>query len=117
MRAACQDAPPELFFPEDHIASAGTKEWREECEAVIRRWCLRCPVRLDCFAKAVEEEGAVGRGIWGGSDFLARKPWVDGSRPVRCSCGKIIDPLPALRLGEVPTKCSDCWEVTDGPEA
>lgn len=108
--AACRTAPPELFFPEDHIAPAGTRECREEAAAVATRWCLRCPVRLSCFAYAVEEPtmGSVSRGIFGGVHFLDRKPWNDGTRPVRCACGNIIDPLPALRLGEETTQCWEC---------
>lgn len=108
--AACRNAPPELFFPEDHIAGAGTKEWRAESEAVARAWCLRCPVRLECFAFAVEDPhmGAASRGVFGGVNFLDRRPWNEGDRPVRCACGTIIDPLPALRLGEDTTACWEC---------
>lgn len=108
--ALCRTAPPELFFPEDHIAAAGTKEWRAECEAVAAAWCVRCPVRLDCFAHAVEHEGmgSISRGIQGGVNFLDRKPWNEGAAPVRCGCGRIIDPLPRLRLGEETTSCWEC---------
>lgn len=108
--AACRTAPPELFYPEDHIANAGTKEWREECEAVANRYCRRCPVRLDCWAFVVEGEGTVSRGVWGGVNFLDRKPWNDGEHPVRCThagCDRVLDPLPRLRLGE---NTEMCWE-------
>lgn len=109
LSAACQTAPAELFFPEDHIAPAGTKEWRAECEAIAARWCLRCPVRLECFAWSIEEEGAISRGMWGGVNFLDRKPWNDGDAPVRCSgCEAILDPLPRIRLGEDTRTCPAC---------
>lgn len=96
----------ELFYPEDHIAQAGTPEWHEEVAAVVARYCLRCPMRLECFAAGVEDPWS--RGIWGGVDFLARRPWTEREVPLRCECGEIIDPLPRLRTGEDTTQCWRC---------
>jgi WhiB family redox-sensing transcriptional regulator len=55
-RAACLAEPPDLFFP---IGVSGPPEHVARAKAV----CLRCPVREQCLAYALE---TAQQGIWGG---------------------------------------------------
>ena len=55
-RAACLAEPPDLFFP---IGVSGPPEHVARAKAV----CLRCPVREQCLAYALETSQ---QGIWGG---------------------------------------------------
>jgi WhiB family transcriptional regulator, redox-sensing transcriptional regulator len=55
-RAACLAEPPDLFFP---IGASGPPEHVARAKAV----CLRCPVREQCLAYALE---TAQQGIWGG---------------------------------------------------
>jgi WhiB family redox-sensing transcriptional regulator len=59
MRAACQNADPDLFFPET-LASAKAK-----------KICKDCPVRQQCLAHAIEYGEEFG--IWGGMTRLERQ--------------------------------------------
>lgn len=105
-----------MFYPEDNGFEVNSAEWSAECAAVTRRYCLPCPVRLDCFAWAQEEEGDRSRGIWGGVHFVDRRRMK--GLPVRCReelrngegevvglCGTILDPLIFLRTTETPLTC------------
>lgn len=70
--AACRTADPDLFFPETAAA---------EAEAVAI--CAGCPVRVACYARAVQSGERYG--IWGGVN-LEREPRpraaaVGGSQP------------------------------------
>jgi hypothetical protein len=51
-RAACKDAPTDLFYPE-----------REDAGRHAVRYCWDCPVRFDCLAAAFANGE---HGIWGG---------------------------------------------------
>ena len=64
-RAACQDAPPDLFFPVSDFGAA-TAQINEA------KWiCGRCPVRADCLRHALSRGEA--SGIWGGTTELERR--------------------------------------------
>lgn len=58
-RAACQNADPELFFPES-VASAKAK-----------KFCKKCPVTEQCLTHATEYGEEFG--IWGGKTRFERQ--------------------------------------------
>jgi len=62
--AACRGADPSLFFAPSYF------EKRHE-EAVARRICDRCPVRVDCLEFALEIREP--HGFWGGMNELERR--------------------------------------------
>ena len=65
-RAACRDADPELFFPEDHPLSART---RVKAAKLI---CRSCPVSATCLNWALADGQEAG--IWGGlTEYERRK--------------------------------------------
>lgn len=115
-RAACRGVERRVLYPEDNGFEVGTLAWAEECEAVTRRYCLPCPVRLDCFAEAQEVEKEASRGIWGGVHFVDRRRMR--GQPTRCTatvesvpCGAVLDPLIFLRTGETPATCEEHTDV------
>ncbi|MFC0552836.1 WhiB family transcriptional regulator [Planotetraspora thailandica] len=64
-RAACQDSDPNLFFP---------LTWDRQPaqhDALARRICLDCPVRLPCLTWAVETGEP--DGMWGGTTPAERR--------------------------------------------
>lgn len=58
--ALCAQVDPELWFPD--IEKRG---------AYAKTVCKNCPVRVDCYNYAVDNEEE--NGIWGGVDFTIRK--------------------------------------------
>jgi WhiB family redox-sensing transcriptional regulator len=64
-RGACLDEDPELFFPVGTGRGAAPQE--EEARAV----CMRCPVRAECLAWALETGQEFG--VWGGMTELDRR--------------------------------------------
>ncbi|MGH3921846.1 MAG: WhiB family transcriptional regulator [Pseudonocardiaceae bacterium] len=64
-RAACRDADPDLFFPED--GGAPSRARITAAKAV----CARCPVTCECLAAATADNAP---GIWGGTTEAERKP-------------------------------------------
>lgn len=88
--AACTGMDTDLFFPDSSGATA----------AAAKAVCERCPVRADCLAFALDDEGDIAHvsryGIWGGltpyarsraaatPDRTVREP--SGRRPT-CECG------------------------------
>jgi WhiB family transcriptional regulator, redox-sensing transcriptional regulator len=58
--APCQDIP-EIFFPED-FPDKGTREYAIRTAKAL---CAECPIRLECFAYAIENEERYG--IWAGT--------------------------------------------------
>jgi WhiB family redox-sensing transcriptional regulator len=56
-RAACKGMNPDIFYPD--VNSDGKKVWPQE--ALARKTCANCPVRLECADYALgtewEEEG------------------------------------------------------------
>jgi WhiB family redox-sensing transcriptional regulator len=65
--AACRTEDPDLFFGADDEPPAG-REARERKAAAI---CARCPVRVACYAAAVQRGERWG--LWGGVNFENRK--------------------------------------------
>ncbi|HEX6472817.1 MAG TPA: WhiB family transcriptional regulator [Streptosporangiaceae bacterium] len=64
-RAACHDAPPDLFFP---VSDAGAaQEQIDEAKQI----CAGCQVRADCLHHALH--GAETSGIWGGTTERERR--------------------------------------------
>jgi len=112
-QAACRGVRRQVLYPEDNGFEVASPSWVEECAAVAARYCLRCPVRLPCYATAQEDEGEASRGVWGGVHFVDRRRMR--SHPVRCQdpvCAGVLDPLIFLRTGEVPSRCPE-HEITD----
>ena len=64
-RAACHDAPPDLFFPVSEFGVA------EEQITEAKRVCARCPVHVDCLEHALSRGEA--SGIWGGTTERERR--------------------------------------------
>jgi WhiB family redox-sensing transcriptional regulator len=64
-RAACRDAPPDLFFPVSHFGPA--EEQINEAKMI----CARCPVRAECLRHALRSGEA--SGIWGGTTEYERR--------------------------------------------
>lgn len=66
-RAACKDAPPDLFFP---IASAAHTDQVSEARA----YCDRCEVTRECsrLAAALEASGIRVHGVWAGTTEVQR---------------------------------------------
>jgi len=58
--AECEDVP-EIFFPEDYP----DKHTREYAIRTAKTICAACPIRLECFAYAVEAKEPFG--IWAGT--------------------------------------------------
>lgn len=65
--AACQEADPELFFPE-----------RGDSTRPAKLICSKCPVQLDCLRDALETGEKWG--IRGGMSPLARKRYETSNR-------------------------------------
>jgi WhiB family transcriptional regulator, redox-sensing transcriptional regulator len=63
--ARCRHADPELFFP------AGTAGPALRQEALAKRICADCPVRMPCLRWALRH--GVEFGIWGGIDERQRR--------------------------------------------
>jgi WhiB family redox-sensing transcriptional regulator len=64
-RAACRDAPPDLFFPVSHVGVA------EEQISDAKKICAHCPVRNDCLDHALRSGEP--SGIWGGTTEHERR--------------------------------------------
>jgi len=64
-RAACHDAPPDLFFPVSDLGAA------EDQINEAKRICARCPVRTECLQYALRRGEATG--IWGGTTEHERR--------------------------------------------
>jgi WhiB family redox-sensing transcriptional regulator len=64
-RAACRDAPPDLFFPVSELGAA-----REQIDEA-KRICAHCPVRADCLGHALRSGEP--SGIWGGTTEHERR--------------------------------------------
>ena len=58
--APCQDIP-DIFFPEDFPE----KQTREYAIRTAKALCAECPLRLQCFAYAIEAQEPYG--IWAGT--------------------------------------------------
>lgn len=58
--AHCQGMDPELFFPR-----------KSDAQKETIKFCLRCPVRLDCLQYALDTP--VNYGIWGGTTQEERR--------------------------------------------
>ena len=70
--AACGQAEVEIFFPPE---AADARERRQR-EAVAKKICAECPVRVPCLLYALvagEREG-----IWGGATAAERRANLDG---------------------------------------
>jgi WhiB family redox-sensing transcriptional regulator len=55
------DNIPEVFFPEDFP----DKQTREYATKVAKAICSQCPLKLECFAYAIESQQTYG--IWAGT--------------------------------------------------
>ena len=64
-RAACRDAPPDLFFPVSEFGAAA------EQITDAKRICAGCPVRVNCLDHALSRSEA--SGIWGGTTDHERR--------------------------------------------
>lgn len=60
--AACRDANPDLFFPDQ-----GCRGWGK---AAIERFCQTCPVQAECLDEALEHKL---NGVWGGTTDEQRR--------------------------------------------
>ena len=58
--APCKDIP-DIFFPEDFPE----KQTREYAIKVAKALCAECPIKLQCFAYAIENQEPYG--IWAGT--------------------------------------------------
>ena len=58
--APCQSSP-DIFFPEDFPE----KQTREYAIKVAKALCAECPIKLQCFAYAIENQEPYG--IWAGT--------------------------------------------------
>ncbi len=65
VQAACRDADPNYFFPPDGA------ERRAEREALAKRICSQCVVRIDCLELALNRGESYG--IWGGLNEVERR--------------------------------------------
>lgn len=68
LRAACQSADPELFFP---ISAAGAGHAQA---AKAKAICATCPVQQRCLEYAVESRQI--HGVWGGTSEEERRPLI-----------------------------------------
>lgn len=68
--AACQGTELALWYPEHHEGQ------RADTERAIRRYCARCPVKVECGEAGQHER----YGVWGG-----RMPGVKGRRNLQLS--------------------------------
>src|SRR5581483_4214769 len=59
MRAACRDAPQEVFFSEKRSAHTKTR--------AIDDYCGRCPVRAECLEFALATPSPQDFGLWAGT--------------------------------------------------
>ena len=64
-RAACRDAPPDLFFPVSDVGAA------QDQIAEAKQICAGCPVRFECLGHALDRGEA--SGIWGGTTEHERR--------------------------------------------
>lgn len=64
--AVCGDQPTEVFFTERRIPTAAELER-------ARRICVRCPVRVECLAYALEHPRLTEDGIWAGFSAPQRR--------------------------------------------
>ncbi len=69
-RAACREAEPDLFFPDE----AGHRATRQ-VEAA-KRICAGCEVRVVCLDEAVTDREPYG--VWGGLDEFERQALLAG---------------------------------------
>lgn len=65
-RAACHDAPPEIFITKSD-GDEDDEPYYPTLEA--RRYCERCPVRVECFAWGIAYDEF---GVWGGTTRYQR---------------------------------------------
>jgi WhiB family redox-sensing transcriptional regulator len=66
-RAACHDAPSDLFYP----ALAETASARDERERAAKRVCMSCGVRVECLEYALDANERLG--VWGGMTESERR--------------------------------------------
>lgn len=100
-KAACQDADPELFFP-DSMDDAGA----------AKRVCATCPVARECLRFALDTEQRWG--IWGGSTARQRV------RLQKRLAGEEPEPVKSVRppggqaaVNALKTHCKNNHEFTD----
>lgn len=86
-RTACQDADPELFFPEP----AGRRI--SEAAAVARAICADCEVRRHCLGWAILHREP--EGIWGGYTAGERRALVRDAESLRRPVGYLVRRLEA----------------------
>lgn len=120
-RAACRDFPTAMFFedvePEDDEGNPLPLDLEGLDRA--RSVCGRCPVRLQCYQAAMEEEGGAARlqrhGVRGGITAAQRySVWRRDS--MSCDrCGEVYDPL-GLVEGETVCECGATDETPIDPE-
>lgn len=68
VKAACNNADPELFFSADgERASSAERRFRE----AKSRYCVSCLVRVACLSYAIENGEEFG--VWGGLDESERR--------------------------------------------
>lgn len=106
--AACKGIDPDLFFPE-----------RGEPTAQIKAVCEGCPVRAECLAFALEDEGP---GIWGGTSERERQKLRVGTERVRvCArCGDTFTYKRVPRAGQPRKYCGEVcvyWAMRASKEA
>ncbi len=63
-KAACLDAPAELFFPAGETGAHAVQA------DLAREVCSRCPVQMDCLREALWNAES---GVWGGTTDAERK--------------------------------------------
>ena len=105
-RAACIDAPPNLFVD----AADGDQPSQEPYFPTAKhlRYCDPCPVRTECLAYALDTRQDYG--IWGGlSSYQRRQLRRPRSRPTCVSCGS--GQILAGRNDEVCCACGVSWPV------
>lgn len=77
----CAGSQSDAFFaPELESRSPAV---RQKAEAVVKRWCVGCPVRDLCLEIALRSEGDRGEtpyGIWGGMTVAQRLPLIRARR-------------------------------------
>ena len=73
-RALCRQVDPELFYAEGDGAMARTAEAKKVCQ--------RCPVRLECLQRALDDNERYG--VWGGMSERERLNLQRPNAPHQC---------------------------------
>lgn len=99
--AACQGAPPDLFFAEDADGTEPAYPTEEQ-----KSYCDRCLVKDDCYEEGCEEE----YGVWGATTAYQRRLLGRVLSRRRCPVCSVFAVV-AQHPHELCTACGHSWRA------